>query len=905
MHKTITPNDCVKAVHPLDPLSAEEITRAASILRNGPAAPHSFRFVAINLHKPEKPLVKSGSPLHRMADSVLIDHTSGTAYEAITNRGFTGDCQDFRVPTDIMGLRSPSYVATQSAGYSGWFTRSIFMIASAKAADGKLFPTPRKKGGNFMRIQQVLLAATAILTGTVGLPQLALAQDVGNQAKADAFDGSEITVTANRREQRLQDVSVAVTSMDSDALDNAGVIDVRDIGRIAPGVVFDGVTSGTANGFLAIRGVAQTDYSAHQESPNSVYLDEVYLASSGMFGTPLYDVGRIEVLRGPQGTLFGRASSGGLVSIIPAKPSATFEGFAEIGYGSYDEVSAEAAVSGPLSDRVRFRVAGKAQYSDGWWKNFTVGGKDYQERKFWGLRGQLEADLSDTLTARVALTYNKIPRTREGAYTPVSTFIDPSTGAPAPLPADVDGNGTGPGNDLLGYRSPYGPRESELDDTGFYENELFQSSLYLDWSVGDVSVNSITNYTKYDAALNEHPNGLPNDAANYGFTQDMTQISQELRASARQGGLQWTVGAYFIHNKQFAPQLLNFPVFSGTDFAYDALNLIDQKYTSVALFGQLEYELTDKLTVIGGLRLTHESKTFDSRLFFNELGNGLGGSDVFDPALLFFEFSPATFPDESRAKETLWSGKIGLDYKPSDDLLVYVSASKGIKTAGFNANLGASLDETTTPFRSEAVYVFEAGTKVQLFDNRVRWNTVVFYSDYDDFQGSTFEGGLFSVGNLEGRLYGVETELSMNLPGDFQANIAASHIDTELKDVQTAFFGVQDTQFAQAPKWTVSGGLSKTFQVGPGDLTLGWNGSYVDERFTSIDNHFATRLPPRFEHNARVTYDLENAGLQFAFWVNNISNQAKPLSTLDLGIGNVLYSYSKPRWFGGSIRKTF
>ena len=264
----------------------------------------------------------------------------------------------------------------------------------------------------------------------------------------------DIIVTAQRREQSLQDVGVSITALSAAQIQEQGIVSSADIGRVAPGVVFASTTGGGSFASMSVRGISQSDFSPIQEAPNSIYLDDVYLSVNGSAGFPTYDLERIEVLRGPQGTLFGRNSTGGLARFITAKPTDSFEGYFEIGYGRFNNYSFESAISGPLSDRVRARVSGKMEKADGWWKNLAPGGHDSMETDAFGIRGQLEFDATDTLLARISLSYDKHPTHRVGTYKARNFYLD-QDGMPALQPDDLDAWGSGPGNNLIGYRDPY------------------------------------------------------------------------------------------------------------------------------------------------------------------------------------------------------------------------------------------------------------------------------------------------------------------------------------------------------------------------------------------------------------------------------------------------------------------
>lgn len=744
----------------------------------------------------------------------------------------------------------------------------------------------------------------AIVTATAGP---AFAQSEAPQ-EDEAF--GEITVTAQRREQRLQDVGVSVTALGSEDLRSQGVVDSKDIARIAPGVVFDSTAGGGINANLTVRGVSQSDFSSNQESPNSIYVDEVYLSSPNAAAFTFYDLDRVEVLRGPQGTLFGRASSGGLASFISKRPSDSFEGYLEAGYGRFNSAYLEGAVSGPLSDTFRVRLSGRASRADGWFQNTLAGNRDTFEDRFWGLRGQIEADLTPDFEARLSVSFDKTPRSRQGVYKPENFYVDGS-GQPAPLPANVDAYGTGPGNDFNGYRdtNPDG-QSGAFNDFGFLTNQRFMSSLYLTYSGDGYTVSSISNLTNFKFDYSEDCDGTPVDYCQFPFGQKLDQYSQELRINGEAGNLNYTAGAYYLNIKQTGFINFVFPALAGSDFSFDSSNTFAQKLESYALFGQLEYALSDKLSATVGIRWTHDNKRITSQTVFNELGNGYSGGTgtvVYTPPLLAYDFSPAAVGALARHSADLWSGKFQLDYKPVDDVLLYASVSRGAKGPGFNTNVGGALLISETPFGSENLWAYEGGFKTRILDRRVTFNGSIFYYDYNDFQGFAFSGLQGLIANYDARFYGGEVELAARLPGDFEAKLGAAYLKSKVFDVPTIYSGLQDQESIMAPRWTVSGNLSKDFDVGSGTLNFNWSFDYISDRYASIDNSEATKIEGSFVHNARVTYKLPDNGLEFAAFVNNISNVDRENFAYDIlaTTGSVIKSYAKPRWWGISVRKEF
>lgn len=749
------------------------------------------------------------------------------------------------------------------------------------------------------RVPRGALVALTLLA----VPTTLMAQDQGGQLE-------EITVTAQRREQSLQDVGMSITALGSEKIREMGITDSVDIGRVAPSVVVLPTSAGSAV-TISMRGISQSDFSQNQEAPNSIYVDDVYLSSGTAASFSTYDLERIEVLRGPQGTLFGRNSTGGLARFISAKPTNDAEGYAEAGYGRYNRYWFEGAISGPLSDRVRGRLAGRREQADGWMENMAPGGKDSMETDAFGVRGQIEFDVTDDFLARLAITHQRQPNHRVGTYKSRNFYVD-ANGMPAPQPADLDVWGTGEGNNLIGYRDPYSDnRKSAFEDDGYRKDELTSPTLTMQWTLGSTTLTSVTNYTDFSYDYYEEDDGTPIDYVRSTSHQWLHQWSQELRGTGSFGEHIWTAGVYYLDIDTFVYVDFLFPVLAGSDFAFDDYQDSRQRTRSFAPFGQVEWQLSDRLTLTTGVRYTHDSKSFDSQVYFRELGNGYSGgtgSTLFPaPGLVVYDFRHDTVGNLSKQNEGLWSGKVQFDYRPNPDTLLYAGVSRGVKGAGFNTNLGGALTNEETPFGSESVTAYEVGGKFDLLDQRLRVNGSIYYYDYKDFQGFAFNGLQGVVSNYEGTFKGAELEIQATLPGDVLLTLAGSYADTTLSDVPTVYTGVRDVKAVMAPKWVTNGSIRKDFAVGAGTLSAMWNFDYLSDRYSSIDNNPATYVSESLVHNARLTYTREDLGIEFAAFVSNISDKQRQTMVYDLIStgGYTLNVYDKPRTWGVSVRKSF
>jgi iron complex outermembrane receptor protein len=736
---------------------------------------------------------------------------------------------------------------------------------------------------------------------------------------AQAVD--EIVVTAQKREQSLQDVGISVSALTAELMDDLGVTGPLTLAQSVPAVQFNSASGGNYGMQLTIRGIAQSDYSPHQESPNSMYIDDVYVSAPNMQSAQMFDLERVEVLRGPQGTLFGRNSTGGLVNFITAAPTAETTGYLDATAGDYSLLRVEGAISGALSERVRGRLSGLYAEHDGLKENHLAGQRDLDDLDFYGVRGQLEFDLSDDLTALFRVHYLEDDN-REGFYSHIATYFGPD-GRAAPLPANVDFWGTGPGNDLQGYRSPYTGPEGEVDYVGFLKRDVTSPSIVLTWDLGETTLTSITNYTTMDFEFDESCAGAPQWTCRDPFTQELDQWSEEIRLNGGDEDFTWVGGVYALGIHSDSTGAFSSPFYAGGDFAFDVFNDISQRTTTLAVFGQGEWRFAERWRGTLGLRLTNDRKTFSSQTYLAESGDFTppdNPSTVFDPPILLpiaeepgfpglvvYDFSEATVGDFAEHDDTDVTGKIQLDYIPSENALFYASISRGIKNAGFSGNAGGTTPITGTPFDTEQVLAYEIGEKLTLLQDRLRLNGAVYYYDYKDYQGFQLDSSIgispFVV-NADAEFMGVELEILAAPTENLEVRASGNWLDSEVKDVETAV-GVMDQEAADAPELMANWSVRYTFPVGGGDLALQYSGDFIDEKFHSIDNAPAFRVDSSTGHNARIAYEWDS--WEVAAFATNFTDEDRQQSAYDLtaSYGYSIATWSPPRQVGVSLRYQF
>ena len=723
---------------------------------------------------------------------------------------------------------------------------------------------------------------------------------VVNAAESDTL--AEVVVTAQKREQNLQEVGVSVTALGADELRELGIKGTAQLGAQLPAVQLNTASGGNYGAQLTIRGVANTDFSPHQESPNSMYIDEVYISAPNAQGTGIFDMERVEALRGPQGTLFGRNSTGGLLNFITAKPTSHAEGYADVTYGDFNEIRVEAAASGPLSEGFLARIALATQDNSGYAENHYPGAEDLNGTHYRGVRLSLEYDRIENLVARFTFSYSH-DDDREGFYGHLNTYFDPANGGrPSPLPANVDAWGTGPGNDIQGYRSPYTGNEGSVSHVGFLHRGLLSPTLHLDWDLGKSTLTSITNYTKFLFNYDESCDGAPQPTSQDPYSQNLEQWSQELRLAGQSGPLTWVSGVYGLGIYQHNTGNFLSPYYLGTPFAFTAYNPIHQVLHSYALFGQVEYLFTPNWRGTLGLRVTHDEKTMSEQTYYSILGTA-----TYNPPLLVADFSEATVGSAAKESNTYPSGKAQLDYIFNKNALLYASVSRGVKGAGFNSNaFGANTNELI-PFKGEHMLAYELGLKLTMLDDRVTLNSAVFYYDYKDFQAFQYKGNGPNpfVSNDNAHFGGGEIELVARPVHGLDVHLSLSGLTSKVYDVATAQIGVVDQVAQDAPKWSGNGFVRYMWAMGPGEAALLWSGDFVTGRYHSVDNTPSVYVHGSSGQNVRATYS--QGGWDFSAFCNNVFDNIRQTGAFDLtaSYGFTIQTFMPPRWWGLSIRKTF
>jgi iron complex outermembrane receptor protein len=728
----------------------------------------------------------------------------------------------------------------------------------------------------------------------------------------------KIEVTAQKRVQNLQEVGVSVTAFNAEQLNALGWDNSMDVAAQTPGLVATSNTGDTSNiALFSIRGVNQGDYAEGQEAPIAIYNDEVYLSSPGASGAPSFDLARIEVLRGPQGTLYGRNATGGLVHFISNKPTEYFESSIDMTVAEYGQFSMTGVVSGSLSDTVQGRLAIYDNRDDGYVKNAS--GQDYRSDDTSSVRAMVNVDISDDSTLLMIGRFTDID-TRGGVYhnrATKSTANGPvfcqsgDTDCGAGIRYDANGvleefqgffNGD---KSALTTGSLFDPRNGQLDDGigGVHEGafdfdsgvDRESSSLTAIFNTGfsnGIHLTSVTDFTTSDKEYREDDDSSALNLVTYVATADVEQLSQELRIDGDTDTLRWTGGVYFLNIKNDFSGAFQFP-----SDGYLPTYLADSETNTVSVFGQIDVDLSETLLLTAGLRWTEDDKVLSYQLTgegaaFADGSNFLYTGDVYD-----FDRTDSEF-----------SGKLQLDWQASDEQLFYAGYNRGTKGGGFNTPSDGFTLASEVGFEPEILTSYEIGSKTSFADDHGRFNTSIFYYDYANYQGFFFSGTTSLLINSEASFIGGEAELTYATDNGWDFLFGLSVLDTEVNGVSNDGSTVIKNQKALlAPEMTANALIRKEWEMDGARVAAQISTNYVGKEYFNLINSEATAAGNYALTNLKVTYFSDDQNWEASAFVNNVFDKEAVTFGYDLSdFGNYsIYVVNPPRWAGVNFKYTW
>ena len=709
-------------------------------------------------------------------------------------------------------------------------------------------------------------------------------------AIADVME--EIVVTAQKREQNLQDVGISISAFSGEQMEKLGFENAQEITAMTPGVSTI-QPNGEANYGLAIRGVATSDFTTNVESPVALYLDEVYISQMSGAGFMLYDMDRVEVLRGPQGTLFGRNATGGLAHFISKKPTQEFGGYLKGTIGDYSQYKMEGAVGGGITDTLSGRVSGSWKQADGYIHN-RVTGTDLNNQDDQSVRLQLAWAPSDELS--VLFSARKAQQDIDtGSWQHVTSNI-PGTLTPDEL------------NVVTGYRDDDNDSfAGDRNRDGFNILDTDGVTLTVKWNLlGDVNLTSVTDRSNVHRHYIEDSDGGPVDLFNFFLNTGAEQTSQELRLDGKTDSLQWVAGVYYlkldINDNNGA---ITDAFFGGDPETTDQLGLINpytRELESSSVFGQLEYALNDTVSLIGGLRFIKDKNDFQyaTRLvdFIDPYATDYDAKDNVTGRVTL-----ATY--EGNRNDDEWSGLLQMNITPADDTLVYASINRGVRGGGYNAPifpLTPPLDyvDETMSYDPEHLLSYEIGLKQGLMDGLARLNISAYYYDYQDYQAFFILGIDTITFNTDADSSGGEIEFIASPVEGLDMLLGASYNDINVKTPGG------EVPSIQSPKWIFNAMVRYEFEVGFGSLALQADALYRDKHYFALTGAETVEEDGYAVGNVSATWTDPSERWQVAAFIDNVTDEEYLVQTFDLSgpavFGMTEQYFGRPRWWGVSAR---
>jgi iron complex outermembrane receptor protein len=742
----------------------------------------------------------------------------------------------------------------------------------------------------------------------MGCAMLALSAGLASAQTAASADSdtaiAEIVVTAQKRAENLQDVPVSVTALTSDTLAARGVNNVLALNNMAPGLRIS-ANDAAANPKIYIRGVGLSDFNPNASSGVGVYVDGVYIGSPLAQMAGFFDLAQVEVLRGPQGTLYGRNTNGGAINITTKRPTQTFTVDTSMEYGSFNAITGEAAVGGPIiADKLAFRAAAQVVKDDGYTFNRATG-NDVNAADHWAGRLSLLYTPTDDfeMLTQVSRYVN-----RGDAIHPQHRALFPATAAATGADGLCAANAYASGQctDLLGYAdTDNNSRAIDSNLEGKDKVDLFGASNQATWTFGGVSLVSVTAWQWAHRNDVENTDGSPLQMLEINYRSRQQQFTQELRLQSNDStaALNWVVGAYFMDEtvkdntrqdtlRDARPLFITPDNPTGLSPA-DSVAVFGWPYTQktkgYAVFGQADYKLTDKLTGTVGLRWSADDKHMN---YQSQIEDGL--------IVLLTSDQKKTF--------SALSGRLGLRYEVTPDASVYATYNRGYKSGGFFGGL-ATTPEEVEPYDNETLDAYEAGVKSEFFDRRLRLNVSGFYYDYKNQQvfAQALRNGL-SVLVLDNaansKVYGGEAEITARpiQPLTLTAGVSLLHAK-----YGTYFSEGQDFSgnwLPQSPKVTFNVAATYVAALPSGGAIV----ANVDANYASkvyFDNSNAERLSQDavWLAGAQLSWRSPDQAIEAGLFARNLFDKSYVVSISNIdSLGEDLLSMNRPRSIGAFLR---
>lgn len=761
-----------------------------------------------------------------------------------------------------------------------------------------------------------LISLGAFAVFTIAAPAFAQAESQSSNGTPDPQEAQggleDIVVTAQKRSENAQNVPIAISAFSGDNLKQLGVTTPKDLGQFTPALNVKNVLNKSAPVFT-VRGIGNSAFTSNSVAPVGVYVDELFLPTSSMMSFSVFDTDRVEVLKGPQGTLFGRNTTGGAVSFTTKAPRpGEADGYVNIGYGNYNTIDFEAANTITVNEDTAIRLAGK-------WSRQGTG-------TFTNRINNTPADIGkgDTLALRASLATNLgnlhiyanvhggRDRSENEPWVGIGrAALNNPTGRAPELPG-VGGlqyrnlchplATTSPWtfiNDRncvnrVGYHDPYAdPRVGEFSGNPVVRSDSIGGLTKISLDLGGADLTSVTAFEQLDKTASEDFDGGPFRIGDTSYRNQINVFSQEVRLASSNplaGRVNWILGGMYYSDRQHVTDLYGYRDRVNHDVLVDFV----QKTKSAAGYLHTETEIADGLRFIAGARVTNDRISFDG-------GTTVVNKDTdFTGALTFFSANSPILTN-SAISSTELTYRLGIDYKISPNVLVYATFNRGYKAGVWNGTW-ATVPGEHSATKPEFINAYEAGFKSEMLDRHLRLNGAVYHYDYTDMQLFVdLPDGRFTIFNAgKAKVTGGELELTGVL-GNFEIRGGLGYVDAK---VSAAVAGISfpDAIPANSPKWTYNIIGRYTADLSS-HLKMNAQVSYAGQSkvFFSLDNFEATSQNGYGLLDLRLGVESDN-GWSLDGWVKNAANKTYFTEILASGSAALISGQvGSPRTFGATL----
>ncbi len=728
---------------------------------------------------------------------------------------------------------------------------------------------------------------------------LAVAMGAAGQASAAEAveDENEIIVTAQRRAQSANDVGITLTVANAEAIRAQRIQGVSNLPQLSPNVAVKENIPGLVP-VITIRGVGLNDFSATNSPSAGVYVDDVYLGSLALMDFNFFDLERLEILKGPQGTLYGRNATAGAINVITAQPKlGVTEGRVAGTFGNYLTGEIEGAVNVPLGDTLALRVAAKGMWQgDGFFYD-TQRDRNLGRRADLLGRAQLLWQPDDVWKLSLKVE-GQHTRSELGAPEFFGAIRGPSTPANVACPGDQSCI------NFLGYSDTDGdPFRGAWSYDPIFNANKYAVTGRIEARLGQVQLTSITSYIDFDRIWGVDTDASPFAILDFITKDSVKQFSQELRASQSTDQFTWMAGASFLKDHIVTsydgnlPALLNTTTFTSSD----------QRTEAYALFADVEWKIASTLSLLAGGRYTYEKRS--------NVGSTIDLVSL--PPASFLSFAPFGSPPvtlaavDAEITDNQWSWKAGLNWTPTEQTLVYGSITRGVKSGGFFAGVATNSGQLV-PYKPESIIAYEVGLKQSVPDAGLNFNGSVFYYDYSDVQ--TFIRD--TVGNLpiqrlgnveDAEIYGADLDLNWAATRNFNLNVGIGLLHSRLGAFATSSGDVPaGNRLPDAPSFSANAGAAYTIDLSD-SLALRFQADvrYSGYAFKDAINDPIIAADEFWVVNGRITM-LKDDRWDISVWAKNLFDERYVTQGINQSaLGNGFRVYGAPRTFGVSAALNF